>query len=304
MKTTAFHSGVHVKFEDIYDARDGCPVCLSKGPRKPLYRVQVSPVVEMLSCETCRACSASYMPKPELLHRYYAQYYSRSTAHYAFNDADRFARHVSAKIQLQPTRALHILDFGGGDGSLAVALAQQIQQQASSNIPVEIDVVDYERARDPNLSGVIVRGYRDINDIDGQYEVILASAILEHIPDVHSVIRKLVGMVSPGGFMYARTPYILPLARLIPNLDITYPAHVHDMGSEFWNKFIPTFNLRAQLISSRPSLVETTIRNSPIRTMLAHVLKAPARAEQWLLGQQRSPSWKFVGGWEAVFRFQ
>jgi hypothetical protein len=133
--------------------------------------------------------------------------------------------------------------------------------------------------------------------------VILASAILEHIPDAHATIRKLVGMAGPGAFMYARTPYVVPLARLVPMLDTTYPAHVHDMGSGFWNRFAATFDLHARLLLSRPSLVETTLRDNPVRTMLAQALKFPALAELWLSGQTRVPRWKLVGGWEVVLQF-
>jgi hypothetical protein len=89
----------------------------------------------------------------------------------------------------------------------------------------------------------------------------------------------------------------------VPTLDITYPAHVHDMGSGFWNRFIETFDLRARLLCSRPSIVETTLLKNPIRTALAHALKFPALAELWIFGQPRVPMWKLVGGWEAFLQF-
>ena len=44
--------------------------------------------------------------------------------------------------------------------------------------------------------------------------------------------------------MYARTPFVLPLARIVPSIDITYPGHVHDMGSVFWGRFIETFGMK------------------------------------------------------------
>ena len=303
MQATSFHKGRHVNREDVYEARDRCPVCLSQDERHACFRIQDDPLIEMLFCKACEACSASHMPKQELLDRYYAQYYSKADDHVAFSSPERFARHLSTVLKPQAVGSLRILDFGGGDGSLAIALAQKFHIGAGSHFPIAIDVVDYERHREASTPNVVVNGHRDLNEVDGQYDVLLASAILEHIPDAHSTIRKLVGMAGPGAFMYARTPYVVPLARLAPMLDTTYPAHVHDMGSGFWDRFAETFHLRARLLLSRPSLVETTLRDNPIRTMLAQALKFPALAELWLSKQICVPRWKFVGGWEVVLQF-
>src|SRR4029077_20947864 len=150
--------------------------------------------------------------------------------------------------------SLRMLDFGGGDGSLAIALAQKFQVSAGFQIPIAIDVVDYEKPREASTPNVVVNGHRNLNEVGGQYDVLLASAILEHIPDAHSTIRKHVGMAGPGAFMYAGAQYVVQLARLAPMLDTTYPAHVHDMGSGFWDRFAETFHLRARLLLSRPSL--------------------------------------------------
>jgi hypothetical protein len=103
--------------------------------------------------------------------------------------------------------------------------------------------------------------------------------------------------------MYARTPFVLPIAKLVPGVDMTYPAHVHDMGGAFWSGFTRTFQLGARVISSRPSLVETALRNSPARTMLAYTLKLPGLMEMAMFGRNHRPRWTFVGGWEAVMRF-
>ena len=303
MQATSFHKGMHVKSEDVYEARDSCPVCLSQDERHACLRIQNDPVIEMLFCKACEACSASHMPKRELLDRYYAQYYSKAGDHVAFSSPERFARHLSAVLKPQAASSLRILDFGGGDGSLAIALAQTFQVSAGLQIPIAIDVIDYEKHREASTPNIVVNGHRDLSEVGGQYDVILASAILEHIPDAHATIRKLVGMAGPGAFMYARTPYVVPLARLVPTLDTTYPAHVHDMGSGFWNRFTDTFDLRARLLLSRPSLVETTLRDHPIRTVLAQALKFPALAELWLSKQTRVTRWKLVGGWEVVLQF-
>jgi 2-polyprenyl-3-methyl-5-hydroxy-6-metoxy-1,4-benzoquinol methylase len=109
-------------------------------------------------------------------------------------------------------------------------VAQKLQVSAGFQMPITISVIDYEKHREASTPNIAVNGHRDLDEVGGQYDVLLASAILEHIPDAHSTIRKLVGMAGHGAFMYARTPYVVPLTRLVPALDTTYPARIHDMG--------------------------------------------------------------------------
>jgi 2-polyprenyl-3-methyl-5-hydroxy-6-metoxy-1,4-benzoquinol methylase len=304
VQATAFHHGMHVDSADIYDARGSCPICLSQTRRRGVYTIQRDPEINMLACSSCGAASASHMPKPELLDRYYVNYYANACRHYTFIDPQRFARHLLRSMPdlMKAKSALRILDFGGGDGTLAIAIAKILHAVASPPISISIDVVDVSAPHQIQNSGLIVKGHRHLTDVDSTFDLILASAILEHIPDVHSSFRTLVSKAGKGAYMYARTPFVVPLARLLGGLEITYPAHVHDMGSAFWNRVIDTFELSAILLSSRPSLVETTMRHSPARSLVAHALKLPAMIELSLFAD-RTPRWKFVGGWEAVMRF-
>ena len=304
IQATAFHAGVRVNKDEIFDARDSCLVCRSRQPRKVVFTVQRDPDVEMLTCSSCGASSASQMPRPALLERYYRQYYEPGASQYTFIEPTRFARHLLAFMGgLAAASSLRILDFGGGDGSLAFAIARELQIQAGGLIPVAVDVVDHVVPGHPDLSNLIVHGHRELRHVEGQFDLILASAILEHIPDAYSAIRALTSAARTGGYFYARTPFVLPMAKFLP-LNITYPAHVHDMGSIFWNNFIQTFGLRARLLASRPSLVETTMAEHPLRSLVAHALKLPALIELKLFGQNHTPWWKLVGGWEVVLRFE
>lgn len=305
VQATAFHHGMHVDCADIYDARSRCPVCHSAELRRAIYNIQHDPEIDMLACPSCGASSASHMPKPELLDRYYAQYYSNARESFTFIDPRRFAQHLLRSMpDLTKARPpLRILDFGGGDGSLSVAMAKSLRAIVSSPISVAIDVVDYAAPQEAQDWGLTIKGHQQLADIHATFDVILASAILEHIPDAHTAIRTLVKKADKRAYMYARTPFVLPMARILRGLDITYPAHVHDMGSTFWNKFTRTFRLSATVLSSRPSLVETTLRHSPARTVAAHALKLPALIELSLFGRNRTPKWEFVGGWEVVMQF-
>jgi hypothetical protein len=303
IQATGFHSGKRLGAADIYDAREMCPVCRSSKPRRAVYCVQRDPDIEMLECAACGVASASHMPKPDVLATYYAEYYSGTSLRHTMHKTERFARHALRYMpELPGSKPLRILDFGGGDGSLAVAIAKLLQSKGNSG-PITIDVVDYPEPRDPEDSRVAIDGHRDLASVEGGHDLILASAIFEHIPDAHTTIRQVLGCAGERAYMYVRTPYVLPLARIVSAIDITYPGHVHDMGNVFWDRFLETFEMQGKVLLSRPSLVETTFRHAPARTFAAQALKAPALLEQALLGRNRPPRWTFVGGWEAVFRF-
>jgi 2-polyprenyl-3-methyl-5-hydroxy-6-metoxy-1,4-benzoquinol methylase len=305
MQATGFHKSLRVSRADVYDASDSCPVCRSSRARRAVFSVQHDPEIDMLECFSCGAFSASQMPRAEVLDRYYAQYYEGLSNNYTLDDASRFARHILRFMpDLTIAGELRILDFGGGDGSLAIALARDLQNRASAPISITIDVVDYAIPKDTEHPKILIKGHKELENVEGGFDIVLASAILEHLPDAHTAIRRLTSLTTKRAYMYARTPSVLPIARLITSIDITYPAHVHDMGSAFWNRFTRTFDLDAHLISSRPSLVETTLRSSPVRTALAHGLKLPALIELALFGRKRPPLWNFVGGWEVVVRFR
>ena len=116
------------------------------------------------------------------------------------------------------------------------------------------------------------------------------------------VIRKLLSLLKPRGYFYARTPYIVPLKRLVPSIDMGYPAHVHDMGMDFWNRLPQTFGADVELVRSSPSIVQVTFSVSALRWLISHALKFPARVERTFFPKKLWLAWPFVGGWEAVYR--
>ena len=195
---------------------------------------------------------------------------------------------------------LDILDFGGGDGSLSYYLADAFRKGAAES--VRIVVVDYEtQVRESFSPAISIQSAPSLDAVaDAQFDVVLASAVLEHIPYPRRELVQLLNAVQPGGKFYARTPAIVPLFRILRGFgvpcDFTYPAHVHDLGPAFWGRilsFLPVERESYRLISQGPSPVETAFRQFPLRTAAAYLLKAP--------GYLFRGSYPFAGGWEAVF---
>jgi methyltransferase family protein len=302
VQAAAYHESRHLNVDDTYDAMEECPVCLSGGERKAVVRLQEYPPIELLECSNCRAYSASLMPRPEVLKRYYAEYYKFGQERNTCPNSTRFAARIAGHLKFSShVPLIRILDFGGGDGSLARKIADRLIPRI--NRPVEIDVVDYAKPHNYDSRRLRIRGYGTLEEVSGPYNLIIASAVLEHIPELHPVLCRLFTSVGLGGFFYARTPYIVPFARLIHSLDFTYPGHVHDLGAGFWNRIGRTFGLDANFLFSGPSLVETTLASHPWRTLLAATLKIPAKLEQLLSKHRRvDPWWTLVGGWEVMLQ--
>jgi SAM-dependent methyltransferase len=286
MRITTAHRSAHVGSDDLIDCRARCPICGHDGPRKPIVRLQRDPDIHLLACALCRGSSASYMPAAAYLERYYGGYHDGRNAAVTFSDAGRFARRVVASLPEKSTgRTFRLLDFGGGDGTLAVAIARRLRE---SN--VEITVVDWGRPVDPGDARIRIESCPAIDGAAGTYDLVLASAVLEHVPDLHSLLPALAAKMRSGGFLYARTPYVVPLRKLLP-LDVGFPAHVHDLGSSFWLTLTKWFPSPMRTVVSRPSPVAASWRHEPLRALAAHILKAPAHVNR---------SWPFVGGWEVL----
>jgi 2-polyprenyl-3-methyl-5-hydroxy-6-metoxy-1,4-benzoquinol methylase len=306
VQATSFHRGFHCDASEILPAIDACPICRSTDAREAVFQIQSSPSIVMLRCRHCRGCSASHMPKERVLEKYYSKYYADSELRTTTSNAGYFARHVIAPMSgLARSNTTRILDYGGGDGSLAQAIAGEIIGKAGKGCHAQIDLVDYEAPGVVSDSRITVSGHTNLGDATGNYDLILASAVLEHVPQLNGVIGGLMALARPGAYFYARTPFMVPLARLIGKFDLTYPAHVHDMGSSFWNRFVRTFDLQADLIVSRPSLIETTFFEAPARTVAAFIMKLPSHLELALRHPRPiDPIWNLVGGWEVVLQFR
>lgn len=287
-----------------------CPVCGSTQPRRQVGMVQSDPPIGLLRCSHCRAVSASHLPAPAFLADYYRNVFANLYSPYnqghehdiTISDPRRFVRHLLRDLAVAAPaagRRLRIIDFGGGDGTLSLMLARQLAVGSGADIVV----VDFgtKVAASPTPDIAITK-VATLDGVVDPADIVLASASIEHVGHAEPVIRKLLSLLKPGGWFYARTPYIVPLKRLVPSIDIGYPAHVHDMGLDFWNRLPDTFGVDLELIRSRPSIVQVTFSVSALRWFVSHALKFPAHVECALFPRKRWLAWPFVGGWEAMYR--
>ena len=299
MKSTVFHQSAHLPEQDLLAPGSSCPFCASTE-RTPVEVLQEGPEVVLLYCRACHAASASRMPKPEALEKYYSHYYDDKEEKITSDTPGRMASHIVRYARPHmgelADRDVFLLDYGGGDGSISTRVAREFLSQGARKVGIAL--VDYDRST-METSGQRFQITRpdDLAQIaDQSMDIVIASAIIEHIPEPREALVRLFSSLKPGGIFYARTPYVTPLSRLArvvnSRFDFTYPAHVHDLGAKFWNNVVHLLPLYGefQVLRSTPSIVETSFRQHFLRTFAAYALKMP--------GYVFKENYGLVGGWE------
>jgi SAM-dependent methyltransferase len=293
-----------VSSEEIYEATKVCPTCGNLALRVPVCKIQTEPLIEFLYCNNCKGYSASKMPTDKYLASYYNNYnyYANSDKKITFySKIERFAQHICKYIKIDPKQThFKIMDFGGGDGSIALHLAKKILDQNINIVKIHVLLVDFNLEKDFDSPSIDFRCVKKIDEVDSSFDIIIASAILEHIPDLDNNLRKIINLISKGGYFYVRVPYLIPFKKIFKNLPLQYPAHVHDLGPSFWNRIINRYNLDASIIISHPPLAETEFKERFLYTLFGYLFKFPAFLERKLRSNPKDYIWNYVAGWEII----
>jgi SAM-dependent methyltransferase len=303
IRATLFHESRHLRDDELGSIEPTCRLCGFRGIRTEVFAIQSAPDVTLLHCPSCHASSASRMPTDAALASYYAQYYRAGQEQFTFSGAARFGRHLARAFTpaIGSTGAVRVLDFGGGDGSIAAAFVAAVRPDSTH--ACRVVVVDPGGvSRQGTIGGVAIEHVATLEQAGGGYDVVIASAILEHIPDAGQTLGALLAQLRPGGALYARTPWSLPLARRLGRYDLGFPGHVHDLGGDYWQSAAGQHAKDVRVMLSRPSIVENTLRDAPLRAAAAHLLKLPAHLEMTIRPRPAVPRWRYVGGWEVVWQ--
>lgn len=297
ISNTIYHKSKYLSGSELLPVQgknESCALCGSKK-LKQVWVLQQDPFVSLRQCMDCDAVGVSRIPTSTALDGYYAEYYTSSSdgqAH-TLGAPKRLANRISNNFACKVGQPVSILDFGGGDGAVAYLLAEDLVKRGADK--VSVTVVDYEDRTVPsNSKQISIEKKKQLEDVTQKYSIVIASAVVEHYPNPKELLDRLLSAVDSGGLFYARTPYMLPLMKLLARfgvrLDFTYPAHLYDFGEGFWKKFFAKSGTNFKLIISRPSMVETTFAQNFPRTLIAYILKAT-----WYILRK---NYGLVGGWE------
>ena len=307
----------NINASNISDANlitvERCGMCGGTRFRK-LIKLYDIPEVNYIECKDCGAVTFDRILSQDAIARIYAsddQYYKdsrngESGGNITFYGSKRFAKHLLKYYSSSSQNEYRILDFGGGDGELAYAVARELYR-SNRYKQSEIMVVDYtSKLFNTHNRKVKMQHAFGLDELFAEeeqpykkYDIIIASGVMEHIPEPGSDIVKLFELLAPGGIIYFRTPYIYPLRRDLSRIgieyDSLYPAHIWDLGGKWWDDLPQKVGYKGNIsiINSRPSIVEKSFSSHFVIALASYVLKAP-----WFICHL----WPYVGGWEAVYK--
>lgn len=204
-----------------------CPVCR----RSEIRRERSKAEVPFARCTTCSYVWAHPMPDEETLTRLYDRDFLESSYH-PDRARDRDLMRMR-ELQYERDRELllrfvdggEILDYGCGNGRFVLGFPASFRKWG-----FELNAV----AREELLRGTglqVLESPKEIpNAAPGGFDVITMRGVIEHLPDPERVLRQLVGVLKPGGYLFLCAT---------PNIDSPC-ALVH--GQE-WNQFVPPYHL-------------------------------------------------------------
>ena len=264
--------------------------------------------INFIRCSRCGAVTYDKVYTLEGLDRIYSDknYYVSSDAggdaNVTFYGTERFARHLVSLIGKDriKKKELSILDFGGGGGELSYSTACELRRICGAE-KIDILVVDYTEDIVKSEDEKITLSHAfPLDSVTREgFDIVIASAVLEHLHEPGTVMKRLFDMTAGGGYIYFRTPLMFPMYKFMSHfgvlMDMDYPQHMWDFDRRWWETVVANLGYDRKgirLVKSRPSIVERTFRSGFFKALAAHVLKAPAFIFR---------KWQFVGGWETLF---
>src|SRR5262245_3453974 len=135
-----------------------------------------------------------------------------------FEDLRRSGLHQPATTLFRAVELSHViasgvlplagrtLDLGCGDGEIARLLARRLEARWDL-IGVDLDPKEVDRANATGIYSRVIAAPADrIDEPDGSFDLVFSNSVLEHIPEVDSVLAEAGRLMRVGGLFVATVP--------------------------------------------------------------------------------------------------
>jgi 2-polyprenyl-6-hydroxyphenyl methylase/3-demethylubiquinone-9 3-methyltransferase len=184
------------------------------------------------------------------------------------------ARFAAEPAALRPLAGLSILDVGCGGGLLSEPLTRLGAQVMGIDPSAESIAVAEVHAE---LGGLSI-DYRATTagallDTGACFDAVVASEVIEHVPDQPGFVKTLAGLTRPGGILLISTLNRTARAFALAILGAEYLLRWLPRGTHDWSRFVTPAELETHAVAAGLSVIDR-------RGMIFDPLRG-----RWRLGQ-------------------
>ena len=155
---------------------------------------------------------------------------------------DRIDAHWGADTRdLRPLRGKTVLDVGCGAGLMCEPLARL--GGTVTGLDAAKENVAAAKAHGAGQGLVITYACADVASFDGQFDLVTAMEVVEHVADPALFVAALAARLAPGGLMILSTPNRTALSRLAM-ITMGEGLGAIPKGTHDWDKFLTPDELR------------------------------------------------------------
>jgi SAM-dependent methyltransferase len=199
--------------KSVGEALPPCPICSGQNTLFVSERADF-PSTGIWFCSACNHWFSYPEPDGLELDRYYTQTYSPRRKIYFGEEYYVFMeRRASAQIRfisdylsqsgmLGSLRGWRIIDWGCGVGALVALL----QRGGVDAVGYDSDLEAIEVGRKRWAANISVSSSYDLGVLQGRFDLLLLSHVVEHLPDIRQTLQGLLRVVRPGGFVFVEVP--------------------------------------------------------------------------------------------------
>ncbi len=143
----------------------------------------------------------------------YEKYFKDYTT--SLYDCGNRLKHRHIKAMLPRLEGKKILDVGAGSGDIRYVLIKELGASPSNYLSVDISAQTLalaEKLANDTGTGPFLSKQADAQrlskEIDGKFDVIVCSEVLEHIPDDEATLKSMAELLAADGCIIITVPYL------------------------------------------------------------------------------------------------